>query len=291
MSKIVDVLFPKYGRVEAFDSGHFVLAKGDKVLVETEQGPAFGVVCGEPRNEIRELAGSTLAKVFRVADQQDLQTYEQNCRLEDELYDFCHERIRERSLPMLLVSADCLFDGSKAMIYFTADGRVDFMELVKGLVQRFRIRIEMKQIGVRHQAKMVGGLGNCGRQLCCSSFLTNFDPVSIKMAKEQNLSLTPSKISGMCGRLRCCLSYEYAYYEHAKKNLPKVGKRVKTTYGEVKVIRLNILTQKLVVLLDSGEEKEILYEDIVRDETAPGVNGNSNGPPPEPEGGTETGKE
>jgi cell fate regulator YaaT (PSP1 superfamily) len=287
MNRIVDVLFPKYGRVEAFDSGHFVLKKGDKVLVETELGPAFGVVSGEPRNGTKEVAGRPLRKVFRLADQQDFQTYEQNCRLEEEVYDFCYERIKERSLPMILVSADRLFDGSKAMIYFTADGRVDFRELVKDLVQRFRTRIEMRQIGVRHQAKMVGGLGGCGRQLCCTSFLCNFDPVSIKMAKEQNLSLNPTKISGMCGRLMCCLSYEYAYYEQAKKDLPKVGKRVRTTHGGGKVIRQNVLRKKLMVMLDSGEEKEISYEDIVREETGSGVNTHSNGPPPTREGSAE----
>ena len=287
MNKIVDVLFPKYVRVEAFDSGHFVLKKGDKVLVETELGPAFGVVCRGPRNGAEEVAGRPLRKVFRMADQQDCQTHEQNCRMEEEIYDFCYEKIKERSLPMTLVSADRLFDGSKAMIYFTADARVDFRELVKDLVQRFRTRIEMRQIGVRHQAKMVGGLGNCGRQLCCTSFLCNFDPVSIRMAKEQNLSLNPTKISGMCGRLMCCLSYEYAYYEQAKRDLPKVGKRVRTTHGEGKVIRQNILRKKLMVKLDSGEEKEISYEDIVREETGSEMNAHSDRPPSAQEGNGE----
>jgi cell fate regulator YaaT (PSP1 superfamily) len=157
------------------------------------------------------------------------------------------------------------------MVYFTADGRVDFRDLVKDLVQKFRTRIEMRQIGVRHQAKMVGGLGTCGRHLCCTSFLSGFAPVSIKMAKEQNLSLNPSKISGMCGRLMCCLAYEFDHYEKAKKDLPKVGKKVNTPYGMAKVIRQNIFREKLTVLLESGEEKEISYEDIVR-EPAPQKN-------------------
>ena len=165
---------------------------------------------------------------------------------------------------MSLISVERLFDGSKVMIYFSADGRIDFRELVKDLVQKFHTRIEMRQIGVRHQAKMVGGLGSCGRQLCCSSFLTHFDPVSIRMAKEQNLSLNPSKISGMCGRLMCCLNYEYAYYEKAKKNIPKTGKKVNTRDGKGKVIRQNVLRKTLTVLLDSGEEKEIPYQDVIK---------------------------
>jgi cell fate regulator YaaT (PSP1 superfamily) len=170
---------------------------------------------------------------------------------------------------MNLVSVERLFDGGKVMVYFTADGRVDFRELVKDLVQKFHTRIEMRQIGVRHQAKMVGGLGNCGRQLCCTGFLNSFDPVSIKMAKEQNLSLNPSKISGMCGRLMCCLAYEFKYYENAKKNIPKVGKRVKTKQGEGKVIRQNILKKTLTVNLEDGEDVEISTKDIIRSKPKP----------------------
>jgi len=266
MSKVVEVRFTKYGKVGCFDTADFVLRKGDKVLVETELGLAIGVVCSEPRNGSRQDAVRPLPKVHRPAGEQDLEAYEHNRRMENEVHVYCYEKIKEKALPMNLISVDRLFDGSKVMVYFTAEGRVDFRELVKDLVQRFRTRIEMRQIGVRHQAKMVGGLGNCGRQLCCASFLTNFDPVSIKMAKEQNLSLNPAKISGMCGRLMCCLSYEYLYYEAAKKGIPKVGKRVKTVHGEGKVIRQNILMQRLTVLLESGEEKEISYEEITRGE-------------------------
>ena len=167
---------------------------------------------------------------------------------------------------MNLVSVARQFDGSKTMIYFTADGRVDFRELVKDLVQKFHMRVEMRQIGVRHEAKMVGGLGNCGRQLCCTSFLTSFNPVSIKMAKEQNLSLNPSKISGMCGRLMCCLNYERAYYKNAKKDLPKIGKKVSTTQGQGKVVRQNIMKRTLTINLESGEEIEVSFKDIIKDE-------------------------
>ena len=158
-----------------------------------------------------------------------------------------------------------LFDGSKVMVYFSAEGRVDFRELVKDLVQKFHTRIEMKQIGVRHQAKMVGGLGSCGRQLCCSSFICNFEPVSIKMAKKQNLSLNPSKISGMCGRLMCCLAYEYDYYEKARKDIPKVGKKVNTKKGKGKIVRQNLLRESITILLDSGEEIEVSCKDIIDD--------------------------
>jgi cell fate regulator YaaT (PSP1 superfamily) len=228
----------------------------------------MGIVCSEPREKSEEWTEKPLPKVQRPAGEHDLQTFEQNRRMEQEIHDFCYGKIQERGLPMNLVSVDRLFDGSKVMVYFTAEGRVDFRELVKDLVQRFRTRIEMRQIGVRHQAKMVGGLGGCGRQLCCTTFLSNFDPVSIKMAKEQNLSLNPSKISGMCGRLMCCLSYEYQYYESARKGIPKVGKRVKTTLGEGKVVRQNVLKRLLTVLLDSGEEQEVSYDDVIKNPAA-----------------------
>jgi cell fate regulator YaaT (PSP1 superfamily) len=262
-SKVVDVQLLKYGKVQSFDTAGLALQKGDRVLVEAEQGLAFGVVCSELKNGGKE---RPVKKVSRLASDQDCDKFERNTRLEKEVYAFCYLKIKEKSLPMCLVSVECLFDENKIMVYFTADGRVDFRELVKDLVGKFRTRIEMRQIGVRHQAKMVGGLGTCGRQLCCASFLTGFAPVSIKMAKEQNLSLNPSKISGMCGRLMCCLNYEFSYYEHAKKDLPKVGKKVNTVYGLGKVVRQNILRQKLTVLLESGEEKEITYDDIVRAE-------------------------
>lgn len=265
MGKVVDVQISKHGKVQSFDSGDLALERGDPVLVETEMGPAMGVVCTCPRHCPKDSAERSLPKVKRLANMQDLEIYEHHMRLEGEIYSFCYEKIREKSLPMNLVSVDRLFDGSKVMVYFTSEGRVDFRELVKDMVQRFRTRIEMRQIGVRHQAKMVGGLGNCGRQLCCTGFLTNFDPVSIKMAKEQNLSLNPSKISGMCGRLMCCLSYEYGYYEEAKRGIPKVGKKVKTVHGEGKVIRQNVLTRRLTVLLESGDEQEISYDEVVRE--------------------------
>jgi cell fate regulator YaaT (PSP1 superfamily) len=261
--RLVEVQILKYGRVQSFDPNDLTLQKGDRVLVESEQGVSFGVVCSDPR--LSSASQDPARKVIRVANAQDLEKFQRNAELEREVYGFCYMRIRERSLPMCLVSVECLFDERKIMVYFTADGRVDFRELVKDLVQKFRTRIEMRQIGVRHQAKMVGGLGTCGRHLCCTSFLGGFAPVSIKMAKEQNLSLNPSKISGMCGRLMCCLAYEFDHYEKAKKDLPKVGKKVNTTYGMAKVIRQNIFRERMTVVLESGEEKEISYEEIIRE--------------------------
>jgi len=262
-NKIVEVQLLKYGKVQSFETGGLAMRKGDRVLVEVGNGLSFGVVCSETKSGGKDRAAK---RVNRLATEQDCEKYQKNADLEREVYAFCYAKIKERSLPMSLVSVECLFDENKIMVYFTADGRVDFRELVKDLVGKFRTRIEMRQIGVRHQAKMVGGLGTCGRQLCCGSFLTGFAPVSIKMAKEQNLSLNPVKISGMCGRLMCCLSYEFSYYEQAKKNLPKVGKKVNTVYGMGKVIRQNILRERMTVFLESGEEKEISFDEIVREQ-------------------------
>ncbi|HDZ23554.1 MAG TPA: stage 0 sporulation protein [Desulfobacteraceae bacterium] len=262
MSKIVGVQFKDGGKVYDFDAGHFVLKEGDKVMVITEEGPSIGCVRVEPRNLGPERPKKPLKKVFRLATDEEIRKYEQGGRLEEEVYQYCAQRIKERSLPMCLVGVERRFDGSKILVFFTADGRVDFRELVKDLVRKFRTRIEMRQIGVRHQAKMVGGLGTCGRPLCCASFLNSFGTVTIKMAKEQNLSLNPGKISGMCGRLMCCLTYEHQYYEKIKKNLPKIGKRVRTQFGEGKVVRQNILKETLTVALDSGEEKDVGFEDL-----------------------------
>ncbi len=263
MNKIVGIQFKNNGKVYDFDSGHFVLKKGDKVVVVTEEGPAVGCVCTEPQNRAAEGPKRSLKKIFRLATKQELERYDRNCALEESVYKYCLAKIKGRSIPMCLVSVERRFDGSKIMVYFTADGRVDFRELVKDLVQKFRTRIEMRQIGIRHQAKMVGGLGTCGRPLCCSSFLNSFAPVTIKMAKEQNLSLNPTKISGMCGRLMCCLTYEHKYYEQIKKGLPKVGRKVRTKDGEVRVIRQNVLKETLTVILKSGDEIEIKAQDIL----------------------------
>jgi len=262
VSKIVGIQFKNHGKVYDFDSGPFVLNRNDKVMVITEEGPAIGRVRTDPQTRPGNMPKRPLKKVFRLATPEEINKYEKNCGIEESVYGYCLQRIKERSMPMFLVSVERRFDGSKVVVYFTAEGRVDFRELVKDLVGKFRTRIEMRQIGVRHQAKMVGALGTCGRPLCCATFLNSFAPVTIKMAKEQNLSLNPSKISGMCGRLMCCLTYEHEYYEKRKKRLPKVGKRIMTKEGEGKVIRQNILKENLTVALDAGKEIEVHVSEL-----------------------------
>lgn len=265
MNKIVGVQFKTHGKVYDFDSGHFVLKKGDKVMVITDEGPAIGCVCTEPKQRTGDAPHRPLKKVFRLATEEEIERYMKSTELEESVYRYCYQKVKEKALPMTLVSVERRFDGSKIVVYFTADGRVDFRELVKDLVRKFRTRIEMRQIGVRHQAKMVGGLGACGRPLCCATFLNSFAPVTIRMAKEQNLSLNPNKISGMCGRLMCCLTYEHEYYEGIKKRLTKVGKKVMTQKGEGRVVRQNVLKETLTVSLESGEEIEVPADEIDRE--------------------------
>ncbi len=262
MNKVVGVKFKNNGKVYEFDSGHFVLKKGDKVMVITEEGPAVGCVCTEPQDRPGTAPNRPLKKVFRLATPEEIERYEESCRMEEEILHYCYRKVKELGLPMSLVTVERRFDGSKAIVYFTADGRVDFRELVKMLVRRFKTRIEMRQIGVRHQAKMVGGLGTCGRVLCCATFMNSFAPVTIKMAKEQNLSLNPGKISGMCGRLMCCLGFEEEFYRIVKKGLPKIGKKVATPKGQGKVVRQNVLKKTVIVALEEGEEVEFRAEEL-----------------------------
>ncbi|MBN1625477.1 MAG: stage 0 sporulation family protein [Deltaproteobacteria bacterium] len=279
MSKIVGIKLGKSGKIYDFDSGHFVLKPGDRVIVNTEQGKAMGVICNKPRAQEEELKPQSreLKQVYRIANNKDIEKYEKNCRLENDIYSYCYDSIKRLSLDMSLIAVERMFDGSKVVIYFSSEGRVDFRELIKELVQQFHTKIEMKQIGVRHQAKMVGGLGTCGRPLCCSTFLDNFAPVSIKMAKKQNLSLNPAKISGMCGRLMCCLAYEYDYYNEAQKNIPKVGKMIDTKKGRGKIIRHNVLRETFTICLDPSEEEvEISYGEIIND-SAPKENNKRGG--------------
>jgi cell fate regulator YaaT (PSP1 superfamily) len=203
------------------------------------------------------LIPGSLKPLVRPATPEDLAQAERNRELEERAYRFCQERIAVRLLPIYLVRVECLFDTSKVVFFFTAPGRVDFRDLVKDLVQEFRTRIELRQIGVRHRAKMVGGLGICGRALCCASFLHDFEPVSVRMAKEQQLSLNPSKISGICGRLMCCLTYEYSTYQEIRRHLPRLGRRVKLPDGEGKVIRYNLIRQTATLEMEEGGEVEV----------------------------------
>ena len=266
MNKVVGIQFRPQGKIYDFDAGHFVLKKDDKVVLITEDGPAIGCVETEPKNR-KTFPNQPLRKVFRLANKEEINRYKKNFELEGDVYRYCYERIKKTSLPMRLVSVERRFDGNKIIVYFTADGRVDFRSLVKDLVRRFRTRIEIRQIGVRHQAKMVGGLGACGQPLCCTTFMTNFNPVTIKMAKEQNISLNPNKISGMCGRLMCCLSFEYKYYQKIKKKYPKTGRKIMTKQGKGKVIRQNVLKETLTVVLDSGGEIEVSADEVIKENT------------------------
>ncbi|MEW6266238.1 MAG: stage 0 sporulation family protein [Thermodesulfobacteriota bacterium] len=261
MGKIVGVRFREGGKIYNFDTGNLVVNQGNLVLVKTEQGFALGEVVTPPR-VMEEPPPENLKKIIRLANEDDLWQHEKNVAREKFAFTFCLDRIKARQMEMKLVATEVLFDGSKIIFYYTAEGRVDFRALVKDLVAKFRTRIEMRQIGVRHEAKMLGGLGCCGRELCCAAFLNNFAPVSVKMAKEQNLSLNPCKISGVCGRLMCCLTFEYGTYLEQKKGLPKLGKKITTDKGEGKVVRQNVMERVSTVLLEDGEEVDVRHADL-----------------------------
>lgn len=255
-TKIVGVRFKPAGKVYDFDGGAFVLAPGNAVIVETEQGLSLGTVAAPPKMVEEPPPGPPLKKIYRLATAKDFEQLAKKSAEERAAQSFCRKCIKELGLQMNLFSVEKSFDGSKATFFFTADGRVDFRQLLKMLVRELGMRIEMRQVGIRNQAKMCGGIGRCGRELCCSSYLEKFEPVSIRMAKEQSLSLNPTKISGQCGRLMCCLVYEYDTYMDLKRSLPKIGAIVKTPSGDGKVIRHNAVCQRLTVRLEDGSEIE-----------------------------------
>ena len=250
------------GKAEEFDAEALSFEKGDPVIVDSEKGPALGKVVAPPYEKERRLLLKTPRKAIRKATPEDLGQYERNKRLEKDAFEFCLRKVNEKGLNMKLVKTEALLDRSKILFYFTAEKRVDFRELVRDLAGEFKVRIEMRQIGVRDEAKMVCGLGSCGRELCCSSYLTRFDLVSVKMAKEQNLALNPTKISGICGRLMCCLAYEHPTYVELKKDLPKVGKHITTKSGKVKIIRQNVLNQTVTVELEEGGEVTVHVSEL-----------------------------
>jgi cell fate regulator YaaT (PSP1 superfamily) len=262
MVKIVGVRFKTAGKIYDFDSGAFVLHPGDHVIVETEQGMSLGTVATAARRVEELPAEKPLKKIYRLATAKDLEQLEKKAADERAAHAFCRKCIRELGLEMNLFAVEKSFDGSKCTFFFTAEGRIDFRQLLKALVKELGVRIEMRQVGVRNQTKMCGGLGRCGREQCCSSYLEKFEPVSIRMAKEQSLSLNPTKISGQCGRLMCCLVYEYETYMELKKALPKVGSIVKTPSGPGKVIRQNAVGSRLTVRLEDGSEIETPAENI-----------------------------
>ncbi len=254
MAEVIGVRFKSTGKVYYFDPGEEKLEKGEMAIVET----ARGIECGEVAMENREVKDSAivqpLRRLIRRATPQDLKQVEENHKKEKSAFKACERRIASRGLEMKLVEVEYTFDNSKILFYFTADGRVDFRELVKDLAGMFRTRIELRQIGVRDEAKMLGGMGICGRPFCCGSFLGGFQPVSIKMAKEQGLSLNPVKISGACGRLMCCLKYEQEAYQDLLRTTPKVNALVSTPDGKGMVIDQNLLTHRLTVRLDKDPD-------------------------------------
>lgn len=258
MTKIVGIRFRAAGKIYYFDPVDFELDMAMHVIVETARGIEMGTVLIPPRDVEDEKVVQPLKPVIRIATEEDENTAIQNKEKEKEAFAICKEKILKHELNMKLVDAEYTFDSNKLLFYFTADGRIDFRELVKDLASVFRTRIELRQIGVRDETKMMGGIGICGRPLCCSTYMPDFVPVSIKMAKEQNLSLNPTKISGVCGRLMCCLKYEQDTYEYLNSRLPSVGEKIKTPDGlpgEVKSV--SVLRQLVRVVIDNGEEKEL----------------------------------
>lgn len=257
MVKVVGVRFKKAGKVYYFDPDELVIDSGMNVIVETARGIEFGetVISNREVNEKEIVA--PLKKVMRIATMEDIKHSEENRKKEKEAFATCLQKIKDHNLEMKLIDVEYTFDNNKILFYFTADGRVDFRELVKDLAAVFKTRIELRQIGVRDESKMMGGLGVCGRVLCCSSYLGEFQPVSIKMAKEQGLSLNPTKISGTCGRLMCCLKYEQDAYEQIIKKAPKMGAIVETPEGQGIVMESSLLKEIVKVKLDKGNETDL----------------------------------
>ena len=256
--KVIGVRFRVAGKIYFFDPLQFPIKSGDHVIVETARGVEYGTVVGGIREIKDEDINQPLKPVLRIATKEDDQKEASNRLKEKEAFQICLEKIAKHGLEMKLIEAEYTFDNNKVLFYFTADGRIDFRELVKDLASVFKTRIELRQIGVRDETKIIGGIGICGRPLCCHTHLSEFVPVSIKMAKEQNLSLNPTKISGVCGRLMCCLKHEEETYEYLNKKLPNIGDFVTTEDGlKGEVQSVNVLRQLVKVIVDVDDEKEI----------------------------------
>ncbi|HDR4573242.1 PSP1 domain-containing protein [Bacillus cytotoxicus] len=273
MYDVVGVRFKKAGKVYYFDPNQFDISENEFVIVETVRGIEYGKVVITKKQVDENDVVLPLKKVIRIANENDRIIVEENKHAAKEAYQVCQQKVADHNLDMKLVDVEYTFDRNKIIFYFTADGRIDFRELVKDLAAIFRTRIELRQIGVRDEAKMLGGIGPCGRMLCCSTFLGDFEPVSIKMAKDQNLSLNPTKISGLCGRLMCCLKYENDEYEAAKEQLPDLDQRIQTPNGLGRVIGLNILERLIQVELVDKERiveytlDELINEGVVSSQT------------------------
>ena len=271
MIRVAGVQLQKHGKIYNFEVNNLEVHAGDYVIADTSRGYDLGEVAVGTREVDESAIPAPVKKLIRIATPQDIQHSTENRQKEREAYTICQKKIEEHQLDMKLVSVEYSFDNSKILFYFTANGRVDFRSLVKDLASVFKMRIELRQIGVRDEAKMLGGLGPCGRPICCGAFLDEFQPVSIKMAKEQNLSLNPTKISGVCGRLMCCLKYEQSHYEQTRKKMPRVGREVSTPDGIGTVSDLNIVKETVMVRItngDSSEIKEYSLESISRVETS-----------------------
>ncbi|MDF2592679.1 MAG: stage 0 sporulation protein [Clostridia bacterium] len=261
MVKTVGVRFKKAGKIYYFDPDELVIDLEDNVIVETIRGIEFGEVVLGIREVAEEQIVAPLKKVLRVATEEDKKIYWDNKNKERDALAICLQKVQQHNLDMKLIDVEYTFDNNKIIFYFTADGRIDFRELVKDLASVFKTRIELRQIGVRDEAKMIGGVGPCGRALCCSSFLGDFAPVSIKMAKEQSLSLNPAKISGICGRLMCCLKYEQEAYEYARSIVPRIGSIVDTAEGKGEVVSNNMLKEQVRVMLELQENNMRVIKD------------------------------
>ncbi|QGU93828.1 stage 0 sporulation protein [Clostridium bovifaecis] len=267
MITVVGIRFKKSGKIYYFDPNKLDIKSGDNVIVETVRGIEFGQCVIGPKEISENEVITQLKNVIRKATEEDAQKHDENRRRQEEALKVCTEKIEKHKLPMKLIDVEYTFDNNKIIFYFTAEGRVDFRELVKDLAAVFRTRIELRQIGVRDEAKMVGGLGPCGRPMCCSSFLGDFVPVSIKMAKEQNLSLNPTKISGICGRLMCCLNYEQSTYEDIKKELPKVDAIVDTPYGRGQIVHNSVVNESAKVKIKTSDGEDIIKEVKIQEMT------------------------
>ena len=258
MIKVIGVRFRTAGKIYFFDPLEFEIKRGDHVIVETARGVEYGTVVCDPKEVEEDQVIQPLKPVLRVATEKDDEQEKNNKAKEREAFKICLEKIRKHELDMKLIDAEYTFDNNKVLFYFTADGRIDFRELVKDLAAVFKTRIELRQIGVRDETKILGGIGSCGRPLCCHTHLSEFVPVSIKMAKEQNLSLNPTKISGVCGRLMCCLKHEEETYEELNRSLPNVGDYVNCSDGvKGEVHSVNVLRQLVKVIVEVNDEKEI----------------------------------
>ena len=266
MINVVGVRFKSAGKVYFFDPDGFEIEAGENVIVETARGMEFGTVTSGITAVSEDQIVAPLKKIVRIANDEDVKQHLENVKKKEQAIALCQEKVDKHGLVMKLIDVEYTFDNSKIIFYFTADGRVDFRELVKDLASVFKMRIELRQIGVRDEAKMMGGIGICGKSLCCNTWLADFEPVSIKMAKIQNLSLNPTKISGICGRLMCCLKYENDTYLDLRRGMPEVGEKIKTSEGIARVIESNILEGKikarLIIEEADGDKQEKLSPDI-----------------------------